>query len=191
MHLPERCFPGKEIKPDLVLFAALPNSFIHFIEVMDNAIYSVSIVRLFSILQACLGQTREEIRNILNRQDMSGLESVTDPVMHYSYIQCLTDTEALLKFSFDWSNRLDRETTCLKAALFIDIENSINPYLYHCFRHYQRIDMMRWVDLRMGDKIEFLFFEEGFVLSFTRVGKEKAEEWYRGLDLFSEEEIYL
>ncbi|MCD8032306.1 MAG: hypothetical protein LUF85_16155 [Bacteroides sp.] len=158
---------------------------------MDNEIYSVSIVRLFSILQTCLGQTREEIRNILTRQGLPGWESVTDPLMHYSYIQCPTDTEALLKFSFDWNTRFDDETVCLKASLLIDIENSINPYLYHCFRHYQRIDMMRWVDLRMGDQIEFLFFEEGFVLSFTRVGKEKVQELCRRSDIYSEEEVYL
>ncbi|MCC8187009.1 MAG: hypothetical protein LIP08_05735 [Bacteroides sp.] len=158
---------------------------------MDNEIYSVSIVRLFSVLQTCLGHTREEIGNILTRQDMSGWESVTDPLMHHSYIRCPTDTEALLKFGFDWNTRSDAGAICLKANLLIDIENSINPYLYHCFRHYQRIDRMRWVDVRMGDQIEFLFFEEGFVLSFTRVGKEKAQELYRRSDLYSGEEGYL
>ncbi|GEM_PF-4284407 len=158
---------------------------------MNGEIYSVSVLRLFGILQLCLGKTREEISEILSEQEMPGLERVTDPIMHYSYIQCETETDALLKFNFDWDSQLNSDAVCLKAELFVDIETCINPYLYHCFRHYQRIDMMRWVDRRMGDKIEFLFFEEGFVLAFTRVGKEMAQELYRGLDICSKEKSYL
>ncbi len=135
------------------------------------------IARDFALLQENLDHSYDTIEALLKQQGQKEVRTVSDPTLQTCYIQCGTTHGNEIKFIIPWKYHGQKGVKCRKAFFQVDMETPVNPYLIHCFTHYQRLDTLQWIDSEKNDLIVLHIFDMGFVFAFHRLDKQEIRKY--------------
>ncbi len=131
------------------------------------------VARSFATLQENLDKRYDKIEEFLLQQGLKGVEPVFDAYLKTCYIQCDSLAGDEIRFTIPWNRRDEAGVKCKNALYLVDAGTSVNPYIDHCFEHYQRLDALEWIDMKNNDLIVLHISEGGFMFAFHRLDKKE------------------
>lgn len=155
---------------------------------VDNL--EIRIAHDFSVLQENLDKPYNRIETLLRQQGQKQVRTLSDATLQTCCIQCETTHGNEIRFIIPWKYRKEKGVKCRKDFFQVDMETPVNPYLIHCFAHYQRLNTLEWIDPERNDLITLHIFDMGFVFAFHRMDRQEIVK-YRDHYMSSEKHPYM